>query len=113
MSDIQKVYQINLDYNGKHYCLEYTPDTIVQMETAGFSIGDIGDKPMSRIKQLWSGAFMAHHRKDLSSGIAEELYRKIGDKDGLIQKLAEMYNGTLAYLTDEDDEGNVEWTATF
>ena len=36
--DIKPVNQINFDYDGKHYCLEYTRDTVKQMEGAGFTI---------------------------------------------------------------------------
>ena len=108
--DIKPVNQINFDYDGKHYCLEYTRDTVKQMEGAGFTINDTGDKPATRIEQLWAGAFLANHKR-VSSTIIKELYDKMKDKDALLKKLAEMYNATLDYLLD-DDEGNVEWTAT-
>ena len=112
--DIKPVNQINFDYNGKHYCLEYTRDTVKQMEAAGFTVNDIDSKPATRIEQLWAGAFMANHRR-VSNTIIRELYGKMKDKDALLKKLAEMYNSTLDYLlndADDDDEGNVEWTAT-
>lgn len=106
------VNQINFDFNGKHYCLEYTPDSIKQMEAAGFSISDFADKPQTRIEQLWTGAFIAHCRKT-STNVIKELYSKMKDKEGLVSALLEMYNNTLSNLMpDEDDEGNVEWTAT-
>lgn len=104
--------QINFDYNDKHYCLEYTPESIKQMEAAGFSINDFSDKPQTRIEQLWAGAFLAHNRKT-SNNVMKELYGKMKDKETLVTTLLEMYNTTLSNLMpDEDDEGNVEWTAT-
>ena len=104
--------QINFDYNDKHYCLEYTPESIKQMEAAGFSINDFSDKPQTRIEQLWAGAFLAHNRKT-SNNVMKELYGKMKDKEMLVTTLLEMYNATLSNLMpDEDDEGNVEWTAT-
>ena len=112
--DIKPVNQINFDYDGKHYCLEYTRDTVKHMEAAGFTINDIDSKPATRIEQLWAGAFMANHRR-VSNTIVKELYGKMKDKDALLKKLAEMYNATLDYLLNDDedgDEGNVEWTAT-
>jgi len=110
--DIKPVNQINFDYNGKHYCLEYTRATVKQMEASGFNMNDMGDKPATRIEQLWAGAFLANERKT-SSKVIEELYKKMKDKEALLQKLSEMYNNTLNYLLpDEDDEGNIEWTAT-
>ena len=104
--------QINFDYNGRHYCLEYTRESVKQMEAAGFTITDIGDKPATRIEQLWAGAFLAHERRT-SANVIRELYDKMKDKEALLQKLSEMYQNTLKYLMpDEDDAGNVEWTAT-
>ena len=108
--DIKPVNQINFDYDGKHYCLEYTRDSVKQMESAGFSINDTGDKPATRIEQLWAGAFLANHKRT-SNNIIKELYVKMKDKEALLKKLSEMYNATLDYLLD-DEEGNVEWTAT-
>ena len=106
------VNQINFDYNGKHYCLEYTPETIKRMEAAGFTLNDFGDHPATRTEQLWAGSFMANCSK-VSSNVIKELYGKMKDKESLVSSLIEMYNNTLSYLMDpEDDEGNVEWTAT-
>ena len=104
--------QINFDYNGKHYCLEYTRESVKMMEANGFSLQDFTDKPATRVEQLWAGAFMSNHRKE-KNAIVREIYSKMKDKETLIQKLIEMYNNTLNYLVpDEDDEGNVEWTAS-
>ena len=110
--DIKPVNQINFDYDGKHYCLEYNRDSVRQMEAAGFTTNDIDQKPQTRVEQLWQGAFMANHRR-VSNTVIKELYGKMKDKEALLGKQSEMYNNALAYLLpDEDDEGNVEWTAT-
>lgn len=112
MSDIKKANMIVFEYNDKHYCLEYTPESIKTMEAAGFNINEIGDKPATRIEQLWRGAFLANHRR-VSDTVVKELYHKMKDKEALLKKLSEMYNNALEYLLpDEDDEGNVEWTAS-
>ena len=111
--EMKRANQINFDYNDKHYCLEYTPDAIKQMENAGFVLSEIGEKPATRIEQLWAGAFLANHRK-VSSSVIKELYGKMKNKEELLKKLTEMYNSALSYLMpdeSEDDEGNVDWTA--
>lgn len=114
MSDINKANQMNFDYDGKHYCLEYTLDTIKQMQASDFKLEDMDTKSAIRIEQLWTGAFMAHHRKAIGDGVAMKLYKKMKNKDELLRQLALMYNNTLnnALLPDEDDEGNIEWTVT-
>lgn len=105
------ISQINFDYNGKHYCLEYTPDTVKQMEAGGFSISDVDMRPATRIEQLWAGAFLANHRKT-STTIVIELFHKMGDKEKLLEALSTMYSNTMNYLLEDNDEGNVSWTAT-
>lgn len=112
MPDINKINAIEFEYEGKHYCLEYTPDTIKTMEANGFNINEIGDKPATRIEQLWAGAFLANHRR-VSNTVIMALFKKMKDREKLLRKLMEMYNNSLSYLLpDEDDEGNVDWTAT-
>lgn len=96
-------------YNDKEYCLEYTRETIKQMEAAGFKTSDIGELPATRIEQLWAGAFLAHERM-VSNTVIEKMYKQMKNKEQLLQKLTEMYNSALTYLM--DNEGNVEWTVT-
>lgn len=113
MADIKEVNQINFDYNGKHYCLEYNRESVKRMEAAGFRPGESGATPLIELDMLWAGAFYMHHRKE-SSNVIEKLLDKMKDKDKLLEALrnmvAETYNSLLD--TNEDDEGNVEWTAT-
>lgn len=100
---------LKFTYNDKEYCLEYTRETIKQMEAAGFKTSDIGELPATRIEQLWAGAFLAHERM-VSNTVIEKMYKQMKNKEQLLQKLTEMYNSALTYLM--DDEGNVEWTVT-
>lgn len=113
MPDIKPVNQINFDYNGKHYCLEYTRESVKRMEAAGFKPGESGATPLIELDMLWAGAFYKNHRKE-SSSVMEKLLDKMKDKEKLLEALrtmvAETYNSLLD--NDEDDEGNVDWTAT-
>ena len=113
MPDIKTVNQINFDYNGKHYCLEYTRESVKRMEAAGFKPGESGATPLIELDMLWAGAFYKNHRKE-SSSVMEKLLDKMKDKEKLLEALrtmvAETYNSLLD--NDEDDEGNVDWTAT-
>lgn len=111
MSDNLTANKLEFTFEDKAYTLEYTPETIKQMEASGFNINDLGDRPATRIEQLWAGAFLANHKRT-SNTIIKAMYKRMKDKDALLQKLAEMYNNALKYLlpdTDEDVEGNVEW----
>ena len=105
------VNPIKFEYEGKQYCLEYNLESITQMESAGFSINDLADKPVTRIEQLWAGAFLANNKKT-SATVIKALYKKMKNKEQLLRKLTELYEAALSdMMPDEDDEGNVEWTA--
>ena len=102
--------QLTFSYNGKDYVLEYTRNTVRQMESNGFVADVIDRKPMTVLPALFAGAFLAHHRHEKTE-VVEEIYSKLGDKHSLIEKLAEMYNEPISTLLDEPEEGkNLEWT---
>ena len=112
MKEIKPVNQINFDYNGKHYCLEYTREAVKRMETAGFKPGESGLTPLLELDMLWAGAFYKNHR-NVSSRIIEEILDKMTNKDKLLEALRTMVAETYESLMDnEGNEGNVEWTAT-
>lgn len=107
---------ISFDYNGKHYCLEYTRATVQMMERAGFCPNDIDQKPALRLEQMWAGAFLKNHR-NVSDRVISELLDKMGDRKKLFSILQDMISETYNALvedndTDEGDQGNVvSWTA--
>lgn len=106
--------QINFDYNGKHYCLEFTRETIRQMEAAGFKPAEVYDKPELGLEQMWAGAFLANHRKTSNtviSKILDEMKNRSKLRDKLLEMVAETYE-SLFPEEDDSDQGNVEWTAT-
>ncbi len=106
--------QINFEYNGTDYTLEFTRKSIETMERQGFVISEIGDKPMLTLPALFAGAFLANHRFVKRKEI-DEIYSKITNREELLGKLAEMYNEPLETLMQEpeDDEGNVKWGASW
>lgn len=106
---------LSITYQNKLYVLEYTRATVQVLETSGFNPNDIGDKMMTRLPQMFAGAFLAHHR-GLDPKVIEEIYSHITKKTEMFAKLREMYNATLATLLEEPEEGdpgNVDWTASF
>lgn len=107
------VSQINFDYNGKHYCLEYTRESVKIMEAGGFNPGDIAEKPAIRSEQLWAGAFLAHHR-NVSNTVVMKLYDQMTRKSELLEALRSMLADTYESLLseNEEDSGNVEWVAS-
>ena len=107
--------QINFEHKGKEYCLEYTRESVRQMERDGFKIENVIAKPMLTLPQLFAGAFKAHHKWGLKPADIEEMFVCFTNKEALLEKLLEMYNEPMeAMLDDPKDEGNaIAWDASF
>ena len=106
--------QLNFEYNGIQYTLEYTRKSVEQMEREGFIADDIQSKPMTMLPTLFAGAFKAHHRW-VKRELIDEIYSKMTNKADLIGKLAEMYNEPIMALIDEPAESaeNLTWTQSW
>lgn len=108
--------QLNFEYNGKEYTLEYTRESVKQMEREGFVAGDVVDKPMLTLPKLFAGAFKAHHKFDVKQKQIDEIFELFTNKQALIEKLAEMYAEPMETLMDSGNanEGNaIAWEANF
>lgn len=108
--------QINFQYKDKEYTLEYTRESVKQMEREGFKAADIIEKPMLTLPKLFAGAFKAHHRFDIKQKQIDETFELFTNKQALVEKLAEMYAEPMETLMDDEnvDEGNaIAWDANF
>lgn len=103
--------QIKFTINEKQYTLEFTRKTVETMEKQGFSVQNIGDKPMSVLPQLFTGAFLAHHKFEKRE-VIDGIFAKMKNREELFSTLVEMYNEPLLAIMaePESDEGNVDWT---
>lgn len=104
--------QIKFSYEGKEYTLEYTKNTVRQMERRGFVVEELAAKPMTNFLDLFAGAFLSKHPQVKREKI-EEIYDSLKGRKKLISALTEMYTETIEYLIDECDEGNENWTPNF
>ena len=106
--------QLNFEYKGTKYTLEFTRRTVEQMEREGFVADDLKAEPMTMLPTLFAGAFKAHHRY-VKPDVIDEIYSKMTNKDDLIGKLAEMYNEPIMALFDEPVESseNLTWTQSW
>jgi hypothetical protein len=107
--------QIKFEYNDKEYTLEFTRESVKQMEREGFKAGEILEKPMLTLPKLFAGAFKAHHKFGLKANEIDAIFNSFKNKDALFEKLAEMYNEPIEAMLDEPkDEGNaIAWEASF
>lgn len=107
--------QLTFEHKGKVYTLEYTRESIKQMEREGFIASDIMIKPMNTLPKLFAGAFKANHRFDVKQKQIDEMFTLFKNKSALVEKLAEMYAEPMETLMDDEvDEGNaIVWDANF
>lgn len=103
--------KIEFDYEGKRYCLEYTRETVKDMEKQGFVASRVLDAPVSMLPDMFAGAFRANH-KYTNRKVIDEIFNKISDKNALVDTLSQMYSETIEALMETDgDEGNaIAWT---
>lgn len=107
---------LKFEFNSKEYTLEYTRESVKQMEREGFVAGDILSKPMLTLPKLFAGAFKAHHRFDAKQKDIDKMFELFTNKQALVEKLAEMYAEPMETLMDDDniDAGNaIAWEANF
>ena len=107
---------LNFEYKNKEYTLEYTRETIKQMEREGFIAENVINKPMTTLPKLFAGAFKAHHKFDAKQKLIDEMFDLFTNKGALLEKLVEMYREPLEALMDDEniDEGNaIKWEANF
>ena len=112
---------INVTYNKNSYLLEYSRQSVKQMEQQGFILDKIGDMPATMVPLLVYGAFLKHN-KGIKRSLVDEIYAHIVDKtgddgdNGFLQVLLEMYADTVNTLTGinaDVEEGNAAtWTVT-
>ena len=112
--------KINVTYKDKEYVLEFNRAAAQQIESQGFILEQVEDKPSIMIPLLVYGAFMKHNR-GIKRALVDEIYENIVGKmgkdgeEGFIAVLCEMYAETVNTLMDDKtgDEGNVAaWTVT-
>lgn len=107
--------QLTFEHKGKTYTLEYTRESIKQMEREGFIASNVATKPMTTLPQLFAGAFKANHRFDVKQKQIDEMFELFENKSALVEKLAEMYAEPMETLMDDEaTAGNaIKWDANF
>lgn len=116
--------RIEFDYDGKHYKLEYTANSLKKLEQSGVSFKKLEDMIFTAPEVLFRGAFYANHPAESEKKIREmykALRRKMEDEederdddgedtDRLIDTLAEMIKEAVEEISGRG--GNVAWKVT-
>ena len=112
--------KITITYQKKEYVLEYSRNSVKQLEQQGFVLEQVAEKPATMIPMLVYGAFLKNNQ-GIKRALVEEIYQNLVGKvasdggEGFISALVEMYAETVSSLTvnTPSDEGNVAtWKVT-
>ena len=116
--------RIEFDYDGRHYKLEYTANSLKKLEQSGVSFKKLEDMIFTAPEVLFRGAFYANHPAEAEKKI-REMYKALRrtmedeeaerDDDGeetdlLIDTLAEMIKEAVEEISGRG--GNVAWKVT-
>ena len=102
--------RIELDFEAKHYVLEFTRATVTTMQRQGFQVDLVPKFIPVHLPTLFAGAFMANH-KYVKQEVINKIYDMLPEKVDMVTALVEMYNEPInALLEDpEESEGNAVW----
>lgn len=104
---------ITVELDGTQYTLEYNRYSVEQLEKQGVTIEDIQKTPLSTLPKLFAGAFIARHRF-VKPAVVDEIFSRMGDKEQLLVKLAEMYSEPIETLLSEPSEKEkLNWSASW
>lgn len=103
--------KITFEYDGKPYTLEFTPDSLKQMERLGFKFSKMDDIILTAPEELFYGAFIANHKKT-SRQLREEIWKALCEEDengeGISDVIGRMMSEAITELNSH--QGNVKWS---
>lgn len=101
--------KIELAYKGVNYTLEYNRDSVKVLESNGFKMEELLEKPMTNIELMFECAFIKNHHNTPAT-VVTEILKECPDKKGLLTTLKKMIDETYeSLLAEPNDSGNVSW----
>ena len=102
---------VTITYEGRKYELGFNRKTASALESQGFNIDELTEKPSVMIPMLFYGAF-AMRNTGIKRSLVDEIFDNIAKKQELLQVLAEDYIATVSSLMEDAPEGNAVWEVT-
>lgn len=104
--------KVVIDYEGTKYTIEYNRAALRVLEdNYDFNIEDLQKGKLSKLPDLFYVGFAMHH-PNMKRSTSDAIYDRIGDKEGLLAVLVQLYTVALTSLFAEPDEGKaVSWKA--
>ena len=89
---------VRFKFKGVKYTLEFSVDSIQQMERMGFYADDVLKKRFTLLPDLFAGAFIVNH-PTVSDKLIGEIYSKFDNKLELFEHLVCMYSAAATEYT--------------
>lgn len=101
---------VKIKHEGIEYTLGFTKRTIKIMSESGFTYDKFLADSAIQFGTLFAGAFLWKHR-NLRADKIDEIWSAVGDKDGFMPVLIQMYQECIEDLYDEpeDDAKKAVW----
>lgn len=111
MADKNEKTRIKFQYEGQDYVLEFTADSIKQMERNGFKFGKIDESILTAPEELFCGSFIANHRA-VPRKRRLEIYKELAGEDESGSALSEVLGDMLSEAIEElnSHQGKVAWS---
>lgn len=104
--------QINFEYEGAKYCLEFTPDSLKETEKKyGLKLGNLSDNLTTANEELFCAAFNANH-KFTPKATRLKIYKEFCEETDDGEKIMDVINNMIAEAFEEinSHSGNIKWT---
>ena len=103
--------KLRIPYDGTEYVLEFTPDSLKQMERNGFNFAKMNDYILTAPEELFYGAFIANHKR-VPQATRKEIWDNVCEQDEngayLTDIIGEMISEAINELNTH--QGNVTWS---
>lgn len=106
-----KKIKLHVPYEGTNYVLEFTPDSLKQMERGGFNFSRMQDAILTAPEELFYGAFIANHRRT-TRALREEIWKAVSDTDEEGNYISDIIGEMMSQAINElnNHQGNVKWS---
>lgn len=93
--------------DGRVYTLRFTRATVKKMEQNGFNMNEVSSMPMTRVPELFYGAFLADQPFIKKKDTDTILFDKLGGmSDKMMERLGELYAEPFNTLVNGDNTEN-------
>ena len=106
-----KKKKIKISYDDTEYVLEFTPDSLKQMERNGFNFTKMNDYILTAPEELFYGAFITNHKR-VPQAKRKEIWDSLCNQNENGEYLTDVIGDMISEAITElnTHQGNVAWS---